>query len=352
MPARDIVVVGASAGGLQALMELVKGFPPDLPAAVFVVMHVTPYHRSSLPQILSRSGPLPAQHAEHGAPIERGRIYVAPPDYHLLVREGMMELARTARENRTRPAADPLFRSAARAYGPRVAGVILSGTMGDGTVGMMVVKGYGGVTLVQDPGEVLYDGMARRAIEYADIDYVLPVREISSRVASLASPDERPEEDTTMSTTYQDPDAIIQRDLAEQVEGRRAGDTAVYSCPDCGGVLWQMEAGKVVQFRCHVGHTYSPELLLVQKSETLEAALWAAVRTLVEKSTLTRQLAARLEAEGDADRAAEVAQQAELDQQHISIIRDTIIGASPNPVTQGYRVAGAVGEPGAEHEAP
>src|SRR5215218_3263595 len=146
--ARDIIVIGASAGGLQALIELVKGFPPDLPAAVFVVMHVTPHHRSSLPHILTRHGPLPASHARDGAPIRPGHIYVAPPDYHLLVREGSMELSRAARENRTRPAADPLFRSAASAYGRRVAGVILSGTMGDGTVGLMAIKGYGGVAIV------------------------------------------------------------------------------------------------------------------------------------------------------------------------------------------------------------
>jgi two-component system, chemotaxis family, protein-glutamate methylesterase/glutaminase len=347
MPARDVIVIGASAGGLQALMELVKGFPPDLPAAVFVVMHMTPYHSSTLPQILARSGPLPAVHAEHGLPIVPGRIYVAPPDHHLLVREGVMELTRRARENRTRPAVDPLFRTAARAYGPRVAGVILSGTQGDGTVGMMVIKGYGGVTLVQDPEEVLYSGMVRRAIEYAEVDHVLPVREISSRLATLARKEKDPEEDSAMTTPYEDSEAVIDRDFSDQIEGRRAGETAMYSCPDCGGVLWQVDVAKAVQFRCHVGHTYSPELLLVQKSETLEAALWAAVRTLVEKSTLTRQLAARLEADGDPARAAEVSRQAEQDQEYIAIIRDTILGANPGPMAQAYRVADAVAEPAA-----
>lgn len=342
--ASDIIVVGASAGGLQALVELVKGLPADLPAAVFVVMHVTPHHRSSLAQILSRSGPLPARLAEDGAPIVRGNIYVAPPDYHLVLREGTMELARTARENRTRPAADPLFRSAASAYGRRVVGVILSGTMGDGTIGLMAIKGYGGVAIVQDPEELLYSGMARSAIQNADIDYVLPVREIPSCLATLAQPDGGPEEDTPMVTTPEDPDRIIDQDFSEQIEGRRAGETAMYSCPECGGVLWQMNAQKVLQFRCHVGHTYSPELLLVEKSELLEAALWAAVRTLVEKSTLTRQLATRLAAEGDEARAASIMEQAELDQRHIEIIRDTILGASPNPITQGYQIADAYDE--------
>jgi two-component system, chemotaxis family, protein-glutamate methylesterase/glutaminase len=346
--ARDIIVIGASAGGLQALIELVKGFPPDLPAAVFVVMHVTPHHRSSLAQILTRSGPLPARLAEHGAPIVPGNIYVAPPDYHLVLREGAMELSRSARENRTRPAADPLFRSAASAYGRRVAGVILSGTMGDGTIGLMAIKGYGGVTIVQDPDELLYSGMARSAIQNAEIDYVLPVREISSRLAMLAQPNETPEEETPMSTTPQDPDRIIDQDFSEQIEGRRAGETAMYSCPECGGVLWQMNAQKVLQFRCHVGHTYSPELLLVEKSELLEAALWSAVRTLVEKSTLTRQLAARLAADGDEDRAASILEQAELDQKHIQIIRDTILGTSPNPVSQGYQVAEAYDQSAAD----
>jgi two-component system, chemotaxis family, protein-glutamate methylesterase/glutaminase len=353
MPARDIIVVGASAGGLPALRDLVNALPADLPAAVFVVMHVTPYHRSALPQILGRAGPLPASHATHGARIVSGRIYVAPPDYHLLVRPGVMELARTARENRTRPAIDPLFRSAARAYGPRVAGVILSGTLGDGTVGLMSIKGYGGVALVQDPEEVQYTGMAQRAIEFAEIDQVLPAREIGSRLAILARPGEHPEAAAPMHISDEDPDQVIEQDFSEQVEGGRDGETAMYSCPECGGVLWQMGTEKVMQFRCHVGHTYSPELLLVEKSETLETALWAAVRTLVEKSTLTRQLATRLAADGDAERAASVAEQAELDQQHITIIRDTILGASPNPMTQAYQVAQAMGRPlGVDEEGP
>jgi two-component system chemotaxis response regulator CheB len=339
MPPREIIVIGASAGGLQPLTELVAGLPADLPAAVFVVMHVTPYHRSALPEILSRSGPLPAAHAEHGEAILPGRIYVAPPDFHLLVREGRVELSRTARENRTRPAIDPLFRSAARAYGARVTGVILSGTQGDGTVGLMAIKTHGGVAIVQDPEEVQHAGMPRRAIEYAEVDFVKPAREISPLLASLASGETLTDGDRSMSDIHEEGEQIVAEDLRAQAEDERGGQTAVFSCPECGGVLWQLEQGRVIHFRCHVGHSYSPELLLVEKSESLETALWAAVRTLVEKSTLTRQLASRLRAEGDTARGDAVAEQADLDDQHVHLIRELILGTVPNPSTQAYRVS-------------
>jgi two-component system chemotaxis response regulator CheB len=339
MPPRDIIVIGASAGGLQPLTQLVAEMPADLPAAIFVVMHVSPYHRSTLPEILSRSGPLPASHARHGERVEPGRIYVAPPDCHLLLRDGTMELSRSARENRTRPSIDPLFRTAARAYGPRVSGVILSGTQGDGTVGLMAIKTRGGVSFVQDPDEVLYSGMPRRAIDYADVDYVRPVREISSLLVALARQETGPDGGGAMGDSGEDFPPIIAQGLWEQAANRRGGQTATFSCPECGGVLWQLEQGTVVQFHCHVGHTYSPELLLVEKSEGLETALWAAVRTLVEKATLTRQLAERMREEGDPARAAAVAEQADLDEEHIHLIRNLILGAIPNPATASYQVS-------------
>ena len=180
MAKKDIVVIGASAGGIEALRELVSELPADLPAALFVVVHIQPYAVSRLPEILSRAGALPATHASNGEPIQPGHIYVAPPDRHLLVRQGRIALSRGPRENHSRPAIDPLFRSAARAYGSRVIGVVLSGALYDGSMGLLVVKTRGGMAIVQDPREAAVDSMPRSALRLVEADAVLPSSENSA----------------------------------------------------------------------------------------------------------------------------------------------------------------------------
>src|SRR5512145_2382737 len=175
MPAHDIIVIGASAGGVSALMKLVGALPPSLPAAIFIVLHISRQEPSALPEILARSGPLPVSHAIDGTPILRGHVYVAPPDRHLLIERGHVRLAYTAKENRQRPGIDPLFRSAALAYGPQVIGVILTGMLDDGTAGLLEVKRHGGVAIVQDPNDSYYSGMPRSAIAHVEIDYCLPL---------------------------------------------------------------------------------------------------------------------------------------------------------------------------------
>ena len=185
MAPRDVVAIGASAGGIQALTSLASGLPRDFPAAVFVVVHIPPYAVSRLPEILSRAGPLPAAHARQGEPIEPGRIYVAPPDRHLLVRQGWVELARGPRENHSRPAIDPLFRTAARAYGPRVVGVVLSGSLYDGSMGLMAIKTRGGVAVVQDPNEAAFASMPRSALQAVTADHVLPAAAMAAVLGDL-----------------------------------------------------------------------------------------------------------------------------------------------------------------------
>ncbi len=188
MPGHDIIVVGASAGGVEALSELVKNLPSDLNATVFIVLHVPSHGTSVLPNILNRAGALRSHHAKDGQAIVPGRIYIAPPNYHLLIKHGHVHLSRGASENSHRPAIDPLFRTAARAYGRRVVGVVLTGVLDDGTAGLMAVKMRGGMAVVQDPDDAMYSGMPRSAIaNVMDIDFVLPLSKIPAELVNLAS---------------------------------------------------------------------------------------------------------------------------------------------------------------------
>jgi len=286
MSRNDIVVIGASAGGLEALQTLVGNLPRDFAAAIFVVLHIG-IRPSAMPSVLTSAGPLPASHALDGAPIRMGHIYVAPPDHHLLIERGQMRLSRGPRENLTRPAVDPLFRSAAEAYGPRVVGVILSGALSDGAAGFNVIKRHGGITIVQDPDEARFPGMSRSALKYVDVDYCARVADISDllvrlsgvnpvEMASLAqkSADRRQQamESTTMSGKY---------DLKQPV---------ALTCPDCGGSVQQTTIGEMPYFTCHIGHRFAAANMDVAQFERMEHALVVALRTLNERAELCRRM--------------------------------------------------------------
>jgi len=319
-----VVVIGASAGGIAALRTLVAALPPDLAAAVLVVLHMAPEFDSQLPAILDRAGPLPSHYARHSEPMAPGTILVAPPDHHLLVRGARVELSRGPRENHARPALDPTLRSAARAFGARVIGVVLTGMLGDGTMGLMAVKARGGITVVQDPQEAQYAEMPARALQYAQVDHVLGIRGIAALVGQIARSD-------VMETPAMEDDepvrARIAGDFAAQMRGSRSPEQSVYTCPDCGGPLWQADEGQMTRFRCHQGHAYAPDPLLAQKGEEVENAVWSAARALVERATLNRQLAARLRERGQTQRADSLYEQAEQDERHLQIMRNEILGA-------------------------
>ena len=328
MSVRNVFVVGASAGGFNALRRLAAELPRDLDAAVLVVLHVAPDFPSSLPQFLEAVGRLPAVQASHDDAIVPGRIYVAPPDHHMLVHDSRIVLSRGPRENFSRPAIDPLFRSAAQTYGPKVTGVVLSGTLGDGTVGLMVIKAHGGTTVVQDPKDLKYSQMSELAIESAPIDYILPIEKIAALLVDRANGSSSKTGKTdSMETSIEHSPDLVERDLKAQVEGQRSGQTAIYSCPECGGTLWQVDEQKMVQqFRCHVGHAYAPDALLNGISNNMENALWTAVRALVERATLNRQIAKRLRDNGREARAQSMEEQAALDDHNMKIIRENILG--------------------------
>jgi two-component system chemotaxis response regulator CheB len=319
MDTHDVVVIGGSAGGIAALKALVSGLPSDFAAAVFVVVHVPAYAPSRLPEILDHSGALPAHHARHDEPILPGRIYVAPPDRHLLVRPGRIELSRGPRENHSRPAIDPLFRTAARAYGRRVIGIVLSGALHDGSLGLLAVKTRGGVAIVQDPNEAVIDSMPRSALKLVSADYVLPVSEIPGVLRSLVAKQDADNGGDAVIDDEERLERAVEEDFFEQAADQRALETTVYSCPECGGVLWQTP-GPLLKFRCHVGHAYSGEVLLSEHSERLEAALWTSLRLLKERATLSRQMATRLQNDpGDA--ADRMEEQARRDEEYVESLR-------------------------------
>lgn len=287
MTAPPIIVLGASAGGVEVLRTVVGGLPSDLPAAVFVVMHTPAHGPGALPAILRRKGQLPAAFAEEGTPIKPGRIFVAPGDHHLLIHNQHVELTRGPTENGYRPAVDTTLRSAARAHGPSVIGVILSGALDDGTAGALAVSRAGGTVVVQDPEDALYDGMPRSALAHVRTDHVLPAAEIGPLLARLA----KEIDDEAPAPAGSNPTAGN-----HDVEPEAA--PSPFSCPDCQGVLWETFESGIPRFRCRVGHAWSMRSLVAQHGEALESALWTAVRALEERAVLCDRMRRRAEEGG------------------------------------------------------
>jgi two-component system chemotaxis response regulator CheB len=327
----DIIVVGASAGGLEALRQVVHSLPPGLPAALFVVCHFPAGGTSALPEILSRAGPVLATHARNGEPFYPGHIYVAPPDFHLLLDPGRMRLTRGARENRYRPAIDPLFRSAARVYGPRVIGVVLSGALHDGVAGLMAVRSSGGIAVVQDPHDAQVASMPQTAQALAGAEHVVPAARLAGLLAELVRRPAKAEEDSMTDPVEKLP-LTMAGDFQAQQRNQRLGNVTVLTCPECGGSLWQVDDRKVVRFRCHVGHIYNGEVLLSEHGEALEAALWTAVRIFRDRGVLARQLAERERRLGHAEAARRFDEQAEEAERNGTLIQDTFL-AGPS---QGF----------------
>lgn len=297
MSTRDIVVIGASAGGVEALMALVHALPEDLPASVFIVQHVSAGAISSMPAILTRAGRLPAGHAIDGERIQPGRIYIAPPDRHLLVHHGYVRVVRGPRENHSRPAIDPLFRSAALAYTGRVIGVVLTGALDDGSAGLATIKRLGGIAMVQDPEEALVRSMPEHALAMVDVDYCLGVVAIAQTIVQL-SQSPAPEEGAMHMPPRDGHDLafegrIAAMELASIEDDGRPGSPSQFGCPECGGVLWERDDVELLPFRCRVGHAYSAATLLESQSNSVEVALWSALRALEEKASLTRRLIER-----------------------------------------------------------
>lgn len=322
---RDIVVIGASAGGIEALQQLVRALRPDLNASLFVTVHFPEHGTSVLPRILSRAGRLPAVAAADGESIIPGRIYVAPPNYHLLLERDCVRLVRGPRENGNRPAIDPMFRSAAVAFGPRVIGVVLTGLLDDGTSGLAAIKRAGGLAVVQDPADALFPSMPESALQFVAVDHVVPIRMMGSTLSALvAEPLEAPSPVPTRGDIMENRLSGGSIDAIERVD-EHPGTPSSFGCPDCGGVLWQISDGEFVRFRCRVGHGWTSEALLAQQASELDDALWTALRTLEESASLSRQIAARHRARGADTIAARFDAQAEASEVKSAVIRDALL---------------------------
>jgi two-component system chemotaxis response regulator CheB len=330
----DIVVMGGSAGGVDAMQCIVSAFPADLPAAVFVVVHTAAGYESALPEILSKRGPLKATHAIHGEPVTNGHIYVAPPDNHMLLRPGYLAVQRGPKENGSRPAVDPLFRSASIAYGSRVIAVVVSGNLDCGTAGLISVKARGGVALVQHPEGAVAKDMPESAIAHASIDRILPLGEIGPTIVRLTQePVPAPSPVPTSSELL-------------ELEGDEPGLRSDVVCPICQGALTEGQLAGVTAFRCHVGHAFSPVALLAEQAESLERALWAAVRALEESARLANRMS--LTPSGLRGRFDE---KARTQMTHADIVRRMLLGQGTLSIDDAERSArsngnGAPRQPG------
>jgi len=328
MPNRDIIVIGASAGGVQALSALVAELPAGLPAAVFIVLHIPADVPSLLPSILLRGSRLPVAHALNGEQIEPGRIYVAPPDHHLLIERNRAKLIHGPKENLHRPSIDALFRSAARWAGPRVIGVVLTGARDDGTTGMRAIKQRGGIAIIQDPSEASFPSMPLSVMQDIKVDYSLRLKEIAPLLNKLSH--EPAEEEGR----YPVPDEIeIEARITEQdmesseliASVEKLGRISKLTCPDCHGALWEMHDDQLLRYRCHVGHAFSAESLNEGQSQMLEVALWSAVRALEEKMILARRIVERAR-KSNHHRAVELFEtRAREAEEHSSVLRQVLL---------------------------
>lgn len=286
----DLIVIGASAGGVQALSSLLAALPAALPAAVFVTLHFSAQSRSQLPRVIGRHAALPVHWAEDGAPVMTGEVRVAPVDQHLLIEPGRMRTTHGPRENRHRPAIDPMFRSAAWAYGPRVVGVVLTGYLDDGTAGLWAIKSCGGITVVQDPGDAQHPDMPTNALLHNRIDHLLPLNDMPALLAQLAA--------TPQGNAPLRPESLrveigfngFERRLGDMA---RLGTLTPFTCPTCRGALWEQDEGGHLRYRCHTGHAFSHASLLQEQTSEIESSVYAALRVVEEKAAALRRLAER-----------------------------------------------------------
>jgi two-component system chemotaxis response regulator CheB len=350
-----LVVIGGSAGALMPLVTIVRALPRGLPAAVCVVIHMPEHSSSELPTLLGRGGHLRSRFADDGTALLPGTVSVAPPGSHLLVEDGRLRLSVGARENGSRPAIDPLFRTAAHAHGPRVVSVLLSGTLDDGAAGTVAVRRAGGITITQDPAEAAFADMPRNAIATGGVSEVLPAATIAARIEELVG---RMAAGSEATSDGDDPlramppgDHPRGDEELDPVDRGLLGPAAdlepppsPYSCPACGGVLYERQHD---QYLCRLGHRYSPNTLSATQDEVVEDALWTALRSLEESASLSARVRDRAAGRGDDGMAARFDARRAAAEGRASRIRNVLRGglhresATQNGESSGDADAGA-----------
>lgn len=324
----DIVVIGTSAGGLKALSAVLSPLPAGFGAAIFIVQHLAADKKSYLPKLLGDVTVLPVSSPADGEAFQAGHVYVAAPDHHLLVNEESVRVLRGPQENRFRPSIDALFRSAARAHGSRVIGMVMTGYLDDGTVGLQTIKMRGGITVVQDPTEAEYPSMPKSALRYVVIDHAVRIAQAGTLLIRLVAQPAAGQH--SFPTT---PAIEIESNIAEQVMNTKEflenveqiGSRTTYSCPDCSGAIWQIGDEEPLKLRCHVGHSFTGEVFSAEQSHKIESALWSAIRVMEEKVTFSRQLAVRKRAQDLPAEAKAYESEAELLDQEVTKVRDLIV---------------------------
>jgi two-component system chemotaxis response regulator CheB len=331
MPHHDVVVIGASSGGVEGLTTLLSGLPDDLAAACFVVLHVRPDAPSQLPAILNRVGTLPVAHAVDREPIRRGRVYIAPPGMQTYLHRGRIAVQRGPQENLHRPAVDALFRTAAHHYGPRVIGIVLSGALDDGAAGLAAIKQSGGIAIVQDPSEALVPSMPLNAIQRAGADHVVQIADLPALLIDLI----RREGKTDFSAEIP-LETVEEAGPSEPFErSEEMGTLSNVTCPDCQGNLWEIRDASGIRFRCRVGHAYSEAAIDAAQSQAVERALWSALKTLEERVALTRKLAAQARKRGHHALAQMFEERSRTVDRDVRAIHDLIVNTETlDPVSQ------------------
>jgi len=325
----DVVAIGASAGGVEALQRLVRDLPADLPAAVFVVLHIG-RAETQLAEILNRAGPLPAAPATGGERFEPGRIYVAVPDRHLLLHDGHVLLRRGPHENMSRPAIDPLFRSAACSHGPRVVGVVLSGALNDGTAGLRAIKRCGGIALVQHPADAAVPSMPLSALHHVEVDECVPIGAMGEAIARYVMAAAGPKLEIP-------PEICLEAAIAAQemsTEERKVGKLSPFSCPECGGSLWEVADGNLLRYRCHIGHAYTADAMLAAEKERTDQLLARLLRTHRDRAELVRRMARQERLRQNADLAQALLTRANEYEENAQVIQ-TLLRGRADTATDG-----------------
>jgi two-component system, chemotaxis family, protein-glutamate methylesterase/glutaminase len=322
---KDIVVIGASAGGIEALRILVSGLPQDFAGSLFVVIHTSANSPGFLASILERAGVLPATCVTGREPIEAGRIYVPSPDHHLLLERGGVCVTRGPKENMFRPAVDPLFRSAAQAYGPRVIGIVLTGGLDDGAAGLLAVKQLGGTTIVQDPADALAPSMPLNAMQRVPVDHCVPISQVAPLLARLTNEEVEEKGEYTVPEIIKTEVAIAREEHPLEAGVLALGAPSMFSCPECHGVLLQIKSEKVTRFRCHTGHAYSVQSLMADINEGIEDALWSAIRAIEEQMLLMQHLAEHANESGAGGTAEKLLDFAHFARQRAELVRQAVL---------------------------